>query len=113
MNRVPTIWYQGQRVLRTFVQTYLPAFFTFNLLLPELIKALGGVLPPNALAWLNVFALGVAAVASALSKIMAIPLVNSWLTRLGIGSVPRNSPEAGRHAVGVPVVEDIQETPGE
>ncbi|HEU5223423.1 MAG TPA: hypothetical protein VFU07_07055 [Candidatus Lumbricidophila sp.] len=94
MNKVPEIWYQGQRVLRTIVAVYIPALFVFNAALPQLIVALGGVLPPSAIAWLNLFAVAVAAVAGTISKIMAIPIVNSWLTTIGLGSVPRKSPEA-------------------
>lgn len=87
---VPDIWFKTQRVLRTLVQVGIPAFLTFNLVLPQIIDAVGGVLPPDAFLWLNGIAAGVTAAAAALARIMAIPQVNAWLVKLGLGSVPKS-----------------------
>ena len=87
---VPDIWFKLQRVLRTAVQVGIPAFLTFNLALPQIIEALGGVLPPDAFLWLNGVAAGITAIAAGLARVMAIPQVNAWLTKLGLGSVPKS-----------------------
>ena len=88
---VQDIWFKSQRVLRTIVQVGIPAFFTFNLILPQVIEAVGGVLPEGAIAWLNIVAGGITAVAAALTRIMAIPQVNAWLVSIGLGSVPKSA----------------------
>lgn len=84
------VWNKAQRVLRTIVQVGIPAFLTFNLVLPQIIVALDGVLPPEAYLWFNGIAVGVTAAAAALARIMAIPQVNAWLVKLGLGSVPKS-----------------------
>lgn len=89
-NLVQDIWFKGQRVLRTIVQVGIPAFLTFNLVLPQIIEALGGVISADVFAWLNLVAAGVTAAAAALTRIMAIPQVNAWLVSLGLGSVPKS-----------------------
>lgn len=85
---IGTVWDATQRVLRTIVQVGIPAFLTFNLLVPQLIDALGGVLPEGAILWLNGAAAVITAVAAALSKIMAIPAVNDWLAKFKLSTVP-------------------------
>lgn len=94
---VQEIWYQGQRVLRTVVQVGIPAFITFAGVLPLIIGALGLPVDSAVYLWLIAAAGIVTAVAAALSKIMAIPAVNEWLTHLGLGSVPKAA--AQRQAV--------------
>lgn len=86
---VQEIWYQGQRVLRTLVQVGIPAFITFAAVLPTIINAVGLPLDSGVYLWLIGAAAIVTAVAGALSRIMAIPAVNTWLTKIGIGSVPK------------------------
>ena len=85
------IWYKAQRVLRTIVAVVIPAFLGFALLLPQLIDALG--LPDDSTLrlWLLGIAAGVTAVAAAITRIMAIPAVNAWLTKIGLGSVPKKA----------------------
>lgn len=91
------IWYQRQRWLRTALQTAL-AFLValggsvaiLQAVAPQVLDALAGVLPASWVAWLaGVFAF-VIAIASALSKLMAIPVVNAWLTHVGLGSEPKS-----------------------
>lgn len=86
---VDTIWFQGQRVLRTVVQVGIPAFITFAAVLPTIIGALGLPVDSTFYLWLLSAAAVVTAVAGALSRVMAIPAVNEWLTRIGLGSVPK------------------------
>jgi hypothetical protein len=85
------IWYKAQRVLRTIVQVGIPAFLTFALVLPQIIEALGLPVDSELRLWLLGVAAIVTAVAAALTRIMAIPAVNSWLIRIGLGSVPASA----------------------
>lgn len=82
------IWYKGKRVLRTLVQTAIPAFLGFALVLPAIIEALGLPVDSQLRLWLAAVAAGVTAVAGAISRVMAIPAVNAWLVKIGLGSVP-------------------------
>lgn len=86
-----TIWYKGKRVLRTIVQTAIPAFLTFALVLPAIIEALGLPADGELRLWLVGLAAGVTAVAGAISRVMAIPKVNAFLIKIGLGSVPADA----------------------
>lgn len=86
-----TIWYKGKRVLRTLVQTAIPAFLSFAILLPMIIEALGLPVDSELRLWLLAVAAGVTAVAAAISRVMAIPAVNAWLIKIGLGSVPASA----------------------
>lgn len=88
---VQDIWYKSQRVLRTVVQVGIPAFLTFALVLPQIIAALGLPVDGPVYLWLIGAAGVVTAVAGALSRVMAIPAVNTWLTKIGLGSVPKSA----------------------
>lgn len=93
---VQPIWYTRQRWIRTALQTAFAFLITLGgsvallqAVAPQVLHALADVLPASWLAWLaGVFAF-VISIASALSKLMAIPVVNTWLTRVHAGSVPR------------------------
>ena len=85
------IWYKAQRVLRTIIQVGIPAFLSFALLLPAIIEALGLPADSRLRLWLLGVAAVVTAVAGALSRIMAIPAVNGWLVKIGLGSVPKGA----------------------
>lgn len=82
------VWDATQRVLRTLIQVGIPTFLSFNLVLPQIIEALGGVLPPEAVLWLNGVAAGITAVAVAITRIMAIPAVNNWLAKFRLSTEP-------------------------
>lgn len=88
---VPEIWYKAQRVLRTIVAVGIPAFLTFALVLPQIIDALGLPVDSGLYLWLIGAAAIVTAVAGAITRIMAIPAVNDWLTKIGLGSVPKSA----------------------
>lgn len=87
---VEDIWFKGQRVLRTIVQVGIPAFLTFALVLPQIIQALGLPVDSGVYGWLLAAAGLVTAIAGGLSRVMAIPSVNQWLTSIGLGSVPKS-----------------------
>lgn len=77
-----TIWYKGQRVLRTLLTTLL----TLLPLIPQVIAIIQG---EWAAEWLTAIAVQAVAINSALTGIIALPTVNAWLVRVGLGSVPR------------------------
>lgn len=83
------IWYKAQRVLRTLIQTVIPSFLGFAVVLPMIIEAAGLPVDSELRLWLLAVAGGVTAVAAGLSRIMAIPAVNAWLIKVGLGSVPK------------------------
>ena len=87
---VPDIVNKGQRVLRTIVQVGIPAFLGFALVLPQIIEALGLPVDSQVRLALVGFAAGVTAIAAALTRIMAIPAVDRWLTSIGLGSVKKS-----------------------
>ncbi len=79
---VPDIWFKGQRVLRTLLTTAL----TVLPLVPQVIAIVQGQWDAS---WLTGVAVQAVAINSALTAIIAIPVVNTWLTKIGLGSVPR------------------------
>lgn len=85
------IWYKAQRVLRTLVQVAIPAFLSFALVLPLVIEALGLPVDSELRLWFLAIAAGVTAVAGAITRVMAIPAVNAWLIKVGLGSVPKDA----------------------
>lgn len=87
------IWYKGKRALRTLVQTVIPAFLGFALVLPAIIEAAGLPVDSELRMRFVAVAAGVTAVATGLSRIMAIPKVNAWLIKIGLGSVPLSAIE--------------------
>jgi len=91
------IWYKGKRVLRTIVQVAIPAFLSFALVLPAIIEALGLPADAELRLWLVALAAGVTAVAGAISRVMAIPAVNAWLIKVGLGSVPEDAIQVNDH----------------
>jgi len=91
IDNVPTIWFKAQRVLRTLVQVGIPAFLGFALVLPMIIDAAGLPVDSSVRLWLVAAAAIVTAVAGGITRIMAIPAVNVWLTKIGLGAVPKSA----------------------
>ncbi len=87
-TNIQDIWFVTQRWLRTLVQVGIPAFLTFALVLPQIIDAAGLPVDGALYGWLLGAAGVITAVATGLSRIMAIPAVNAWLVKIGLGSVP-------------------------
>lgn len=90
-TEVQSIWFVSQRVLRTIVQTGVPTFIVFAAVLPQIIDALGLPVDNDVRLWLLAVAAGVTAVAGALARVMAVPAVNAWLVKIGLGSVPQSA----------------------
>ena len=93
-TEVQSIWFVSQRVLRTIVQTGVPTFIVFSAVLPQIIDALGLPVDNDVRLWLLAVAAGVTAVAGALARVMAVPAVNAWLVKIGLGSVPPSAVKA-------------------
>jgi hypothetical protein len=98
---VPDIINKGQRVLRTIVQVGIPSFLVFALILPNVITALGLPVDSQVYVTLIAFAGGVTAIAGAITRVMAIPAVDVWLTSIGLGSVKKSEAQT-TPAVGTP-----------
>ncbi len=88
--QVPDIVNKGQRVLRTMIQVGVPAFLGFALVIPQIIEALGLPVDSQIRIALLAFAAAVTAVAGAITRVMAIPAVDTWLTTIGLGSVKKS-----------------------
>lgn len=92
---VSTIWFKTQRVLRSIVGTLISALTVWAALVvifPQMLAELATILPGPAIAWLTGVIAAISAVAGAISRIMAIPKVNAWLTKwLNLGSIPKQN----------------------
>lgn len=97
-----TIWYKGKRVLRTAFTTLL----TTLPLVPQIIQIVQGQWDA---AWLTGVAVQAVAINAALTAIIALPAVNAWLIKVGLGSVPASalatSPVTGNVVVVPPKAE--------
>lgn len=92
MPKVERIWFQGQRVIRSILVALPTLLVTLNLSLPLFAEAFNAPnVPTSAYLLVNSIVLGMLAVIGILTKIIAIPAVNSWLTKLGAGSVPKSA----------------------
>lgn len=84
---VPEIWYKRQRVLRTAFTTVL----TVLPIVPQIVAIVQGQWASE---WLTPVAVQAVAINSALTGIIAIPAVNTFLTKIGLGSVPKSALQA-------------------
>lgn len=84
IKKATEIWYKAQRVLRTAFTTILTALP----LVPQVIAIVQGQWDA---AWLGPIAVQAVAINSALTAIIALPKVNAWLVKIGLGSVPRSA----------------------
>jgi len=92
------IWFKAQRVLRTIVQVvlaFLSAWAVIAIIAPQILTELATILPGPWIAWLTGVIAFVTVVAGVLTRIMAIPQVNAWLTKLGLGSAPKGASQTG------------------
>lgn len=83
-TEVPPIWYKGQRVLRTLFTTVL----TVLPLIPQVVQIVQGQWSAE---WLTPVAIQAVAINTALTAIIALPAVNAFLAKIGLGSVPRSA----------------------
>lgn len=88
---VPDIWFKAQRVIRTIIAAAIVLVPTANLLLPALAEAFNAPgVPEGVYLWVNVAVGAILVVLGIVTRIMAIPVVNAWLTKFGAGSVPKS-----------------------
>ena len=78
---VPPIWYPWQRALRTAFTTIL----TVLPLVPQVIAIIQGQWEAE---WLTAIGVQAVAINTALTRIIAIPAVNTFLTKIGLGARP-------------------------
>lgn len=79
----PVIWFPSKRVLRTAFTTIL----TILPLIPQIIAVIQGQWDAD---WLTAVGVQAVAINAALTGIIAIPAVNAFLTRFGLGSAPND-----------------------
>lgn len=81
-EQAPDIWFKSKRVLRTAFTTIL----TILPLIPQVIAIVQGQYDAE---WLTAVAVQAVALNATLTGIIALPVVNTWLTHIGLGSVPK------------------------
>jgi len=86
-TQAPEIWYKWQRVLRTAFTTIL----TVLPLIPQVIAIIQGQWDAE---FLTIIGVQAVAINAALTGIIAIPAVNTFLTHIGLGSVPKKALES-------------------
>ncbi len=84
------VTHSTRAALRTALQTFIPGLIAALAVLPPLIQSILGdqSVPGWLRGWLTVAAAGVAVVAGIVAKVMNVPGVNAWLTKLGVGAKP-------------------------
>lgn len=93
---VQNIWFPWQRVVRTILVNLVVILPVVNVSLPLLVEAFtGNGVPAEVTVWVNAIVAGILVVTGVITRIIAIPAVNKFLTSLGAGSVPK---EAAKHA---------------
>ncbi|UGL61836.1 hypothetical protein SEA_FRANKLIN22_23 [Microbacterium phage Franklin22] len=79
--------------LRTVIQVGIPALIALGVVIPQIIDIIlegaGESLPVEVRAWLLGAGVAVTAVAGIITRIMALPLVNQFLTSIGLGATPK------------------------
>lgn len=93
----PEIWFKSQRMLRTIVQALVVLVPLANGVAVAASAYLSEqthlVIPGWAFVVLNGVVAVTALVMGLVARLMAVPGFNDWLTRIGLGSVPRNAVE--------------------
>lgn len=86
-HAIPDVWDKAQRVLRTAFTTTL----TVLPLIPQVVAIVNDQIDAE---WL--IAVGTQAVIynTILTRVIAIPVINSWLTSIGLGALPKREAEA-------------------
>ena len=86
--------------LRAVLRTALAVVLALGIVVPLAVEVIldewakSAPVPEGARAWLLGSSAAIVAVSSALTRIMAIPTVNEWLGRVGMGATPPATPPA-------------------
>ena len=84
--------------LRAMLRTALAVVLALGIVVPLSVEiildewAKAAPVPEGARAWLLGASAAIVAVSAALTRIMAIPTVNEWLSRVGMGATPPTTP---------------------
>ena len=84
--------------LRAMLRTALAVILALGIVVPLSVEiildewAKAATVPEGARAWLLGASAAIVAVSAALTRIMAIPAVNDWLSRVGMGATPPTTP---------------------
>ena len=88
-------WYPVQRALRSIVGALVVLVPLVNGVAAAAIAYLTSQtdvwIPPTVFVWLNAIVAGTALIIGLVSRIMAVPGVNAFLQRLGLGTVPKSA----------------------
>ena len=91
---VPEIWFKSQRVIRTVLVNLVVILPVVNISLPLVVDAFtGNGVPTEVTILVNAIVAGILVVTGVVTRIIAIPAVNDFLTKLGAGSVPKSAVE--------------------
>jgi hypothetical protein len=91
---VPEIWFKSQRVIRTVLVNLIVILPVVNISLPLVVDAFtGNGVPAEVTILVNAIVAGILVVTGVVTRIIAIPAVNDFLTKLGAGSVPKSAVE--------------------
>lgn len=89
---VPEIWFKSQRVIRTVLVNLIVILPVVNVSLPLVVDAFtGNGVPAEVTILVNAIVAGILVVTGVVTRIIAIPAVNDFLTKLGAGSVPASA----------------------
>jgi hypothetical protein len=89
---VPEIWFKSQRVIRTVLVNLIVILPVVNISLPLVVDAFtGNGVPAEVTLLVNAIVAGILVVTGVVTRIIAIPAVNDFLTKLGAGSVPKSA----------------------
>lgn len=93
---VPSIWYKAQRVIRTILAVVMAivtgigsTLAILAIVAPQILAELEPLLAPEVFAWLVGAVAFIVTLSGVITRIMAIPAVNAFLTKFGAGSVPK------------------------
>jgi hypothetical protein len=91
----PEIWFKSQRVIRTILAALVVFVPVANASLPLLAESFNSSdVPAEVYLWVNGVIAAALAVLGVLTRVMAIPAVNAFLTKFGAGSVPKSTVES-------------------
>jgi len=96
---VPEIWYKTQRVVRTIVEALIVLVPIVNGVALAIVGYLNEQTDVTVPAWVFLALNGAIAVTALLmglaARVAAVPGVNAWLAKIGLGSVPKKAIERG------------------
>jgi hypothetical protein len=99
-DTVPDIWFKTKRVVRTIAQALIVLVPTANLIALAvagyLTEQVDVVVPGWVFAALNGIVVASALIMGLVARLMAVPGINAWLVKVGLGSVPAEAIKSGR-----------------